>query len=90
MSSLNPIRCASTRTSAAGSRHKRIVLPKTSLVSSGVRFTIVNGLVTPSSKGVAAATILGDGRVALILDVDAVIAARTRDRFEPQPLAQAS
>ncbi|MBI1251530.1 MAG: chemotaxis protein CheA [Alphaproteobacteria bacterium] len=40
--------------------------------------------------GVAAATILGDGRVALILDVDAVIAARSRDRFEPQPLAQAS
>lgn len=37
---------------------------------------------------IAAATILGDGRVALILDVDAVIAQRVRDRFEP--LAQAS
>ncbi len=37
---------------------------------------------------IAAATILGDGRVALILDVDAVIAQRVRDRYEP--LAQAS
>lgn len=43
-------------TSAAGSRHKRIVLPKTSLVSSGVQFTIVNGLVTPSSKGITIIT----------------------------------
>lgn len=41
--------------------------------------------------GVAAATILGDGRVALILDVDAVIAARRR-AAAPRlpPLAQAS
>jgi two-component system chemotaxis sensor kinase CheA len=39
--------------------------------------------------GIAAATILGDGRVALILDVDAVIAAQ-RDRNESKPLALAS
>ena len=30
-------------------------------------------------EGIAAATILGDGRVALILDVDAVVASRRRD-----------
>ncbi len=30
--------------------------------------------------GIAAATILGDGRVALILDVDAVVEARARCR----------
>ena len=35
-------------------------------------------------EGIAAATILGDGRVALILDVDAVIANRRR---EPAPHA---
>jgi two-component system, chemotaxis family, sensor kinase CheA len=29
--------------------------------------------------GIAAATILGDGRVALILDVDAIVARRTPD-----------
>jgi two-component system chemotaxis sensor kinase CheA len=46
--------------------------------------------------GIAAATILGDGRVALILDVDAIIANRRRDgpppASEPTPilLAQAS
>ena len=39
---------------------------------------------------IAAATILGDGRVALILDVDVIIDARTNDRREPQLLAQAS
>jgi two-component system chemotaxis sensor kinase CheA len=42
--------------------------------------------------GVAAATILGDGRVALILDVDGLIAARRKAasaRFNPI-LAQAS
>lgn len=39
---------------------------------------------------IAAATILGDGRVALILDVDAVIALRFRDRTDALPLAQAS
>ena len=42
--------------------------------------------------GIAAATILGDGRVALILDVDAVIAMRGKApanhaSFEPLPLA---
>jgi two-component system chemotaxis sensor kinase CheA len=46
-------------------------------------------------EGIAAATILGDGRVALILDVDAIIANRRRDApptSEPPPilLAQAS
>ncbi len=39
---------------------------------------------------IAAATILGDGRVALILDVDVIIDARTNERREPQLLAQAS
>ncbi|HYD88806.1 MAG TPA: chemotaxis protein CheA [Vitreimonas sp.] len=38
---------------------------------------------------VAAATILGDGRVALILDIDALVDSRRADRFET-PLAQAS
>lgn len=38
---------------------------------------------------VAAATILGDGRVALILDVDTLVDSRRLDRFET-PLAQAS
>ncbi|WP_298697139.1 chemotaxis protein CheA [uncultured Brevundimonas sp.] len=43
-------------------------------------------------EGVAAATILGDGRVALILDVDGLIATRRRagSAPRPQPLAQAS
>ena len=44
-------------------------------------------------EGVAAATILGDGRVALILDVDAVIASRRRNttaRAEPAPLLKAA
>jgi two-component system chemotaxis sensor kinase CheA len=38
-------------------------------------------------EGIAAATILGDGRVALILDVDAVVAMRRRDPrpSEPRP-----
>ncbi len=39
--------------------------------------------------GIAAATILGDGRVALILDVDAAIALQTLPAF-PTPLALAS
>jgi two-component system chemotaxis sensor kinase CheA len=30
-------------------------------------------------EGIAAATILGDGRVALIVDVDGVVAMRRRD-----------
>lgn len=42
-------------------------------------------------EGVAAATILGDGRVALILDVDGLIAARRKPAASrPIPLAQAS
>ena len=40
--------------------------------------------------GIAAATILGDGRVALILDVDAVISRRRLSLTRPLPLAQAS
>jgi two-component system chemotaxis sensor kinase CheA len=40
--------------------------------------------------GVAAATILGDGRVALILDVDAIVERRKSARPEPAPLAKAS
>ncbi len=40
--------------------------------------------------GVAAATILGDGRVALILDVDTLVEKRLNDRRETQPLAKAS
>ena len=40
--------------------------------------------------GIAAATILGDGRVALILDVDAVISRRRLSLNRPIPLAQAS
>jgi two-component system chemotaxis sensor kinase CheA len=34
-------------------------------------------------EGIAAATILGDGRVALILDLDAVISLRTREQTKP-------
>ena len=41
-------------------------------------------------SGIAAATILGDGRVALILDVDAVIARRRQVTPRPQIYAQAS
>ena len=44
--------------------------------------------------GIAAATILGDGRVALILDIDAVVAARLRASLPSEPpihqLAKAS
>jgi two-component system chemotaxis sensor kinase CheA len=41
-------------------------------------------------EGIAAATILGDGRVALILDVDSVIEKLLNDRREAPPLAKAS
>lgn len=41
-------------------------------------------------EGVAAATILGDGRVALILDVDGLIASRKRTTARPLLQAQAS
>ncbi len=41
-------------------------------------------------EGVAAATILGDGRVALILDVDAVVEKVFSDRRDAAPLAKAS
>ena len=35
-------------------------------------------------ESIAAATILGDGRVALILDVDAVVATRRHDKPRPE------
>ncbi|WP_226638089.1 chemotaxis protein CheA [Brevundimonas poindexterae] len=41
-------------------------------------------------SGIAAATILGDGRVALILDVDGLVATRRPAVAPQQPLAQAS
>jgi len=41
-------------------------------------------------EAIAAATILGDGRVALILDIDAVIGARFLERADPILLAEAS
>ena len=41
--------------------------------------------------GIAAATILGDGRVAMILDVDALVGLRHHDRSPAElPLAKAS
>jgi len=40
--------------------------------------------------GIAAATILGDGRVALILDVDALVALRKRESRAPEPLVHAA
>jgi two-component system chemotaxis sensor kinase CheA len=40
--------------------------------------------------GVAAATILGDGRVALILDIEDVVERRANERFEPASWALAS
>jgi two-component system chemotaxis sensor kinase CheA len=40
--------------------------------------------------GIAAATILGDGRVAMILDVDALVSLRHHDRAAEIPLAKAS
>jgi two-component system chemotaxis sensor kinase CheA len=39
---------------------------------------------------IAAATILGDGRVALILDTDVIVDTRLNERFDSPPLAQAS
>ncbi len=41
-------------------------------------------------EGIAAATILGDGRVALILDVESIIEKRLNERRENAPLAKAS
>jgi two-component system chemotaxis sensor kinase CheA len=57
----------------------------------GQRQVVIKSLEANYARvdGIAAATILGDGRVALILDVDAIIAAQ-RDRAEPKPLALAS
>ena len=36
--------------------------------------------------GIAAATILGDGRVALILDVDAIVAAAVEPNIDPSEM----
>jgi two-component system chemotaxis sensor kinase CheA len=43
-----------------------------------------------SVVGIAAATILGDGRVALILDVDAVVAAQELESAMPMPAMAAA
>jgi len=58
----------------------------------GQRQVVIKSLASnyQSVDGVAAATILGDGRVALILDVDAIIERRTAMRPEPTLLAKAS
>jgi two-component system chemotaxis sensor kinase CheA len=40
--------------------------------------------------GIAAATILGDGRVALILDVDAVVAKSRNEQILAEPLLAAA
>ena len=40
--------------------------------------------------GLAGATILGNGRVALILDVDALTARRRPQAVLPQPMAEAA
>ena len=40
-------------TSASGSRHKRVTLAKTSLVTSGTVFRIINGVGTLTSQGIS-------------------------------------
>ena len=42
-----------------------------------------------SVDGVAAATILGDGRVALILDVDKILSGSARPAWRPDPRVEA-
>ncbi|MBX9706531.1 MAG: chemotaxis protein CheA [Caulobacteraceae bacterium] len=58
----------------------------------GQRQVVIKSLETNYGQvpGVGAATILGDGRVALILDVDAVIALRRANATHSIPLALAS
>ncbi len=58
----------------------------------GQRQVVIKSLETNYGHvpGVGAATILGDGRVALILDVDAVIGLRRANATQPLPLALAS
>jgi two-component system chemotaxis sensor kinase CheA len=58
----------------------------------GQRQVVIKSLETNYGQvpGVGAATILGDGRVALILDVDAVIGLRRANATQPIPLALAS
>lgn len=56
-------------TSAAGSRHKRLTLAATSLVTCGTRFSIINGVATLTSNGISiipSATILLNGSSALV------------------------
>jgi two-component system chemotaxis sensor kinase CheA len=53
----------------------------------GQRQVVIKSLETNYRpvEGIAAATILGDGRVALIVDVDAIVAMRRRDASRPEP-----
>jgi two-component system chemotaxis sensor kinase CheA len=57
----------------------------------GQRQVVIKSLETnyQSTDGVAAATILGDGRVALILDIDGLVAAHRRAPPRSEALAQA-
>ena len=52
----------------------------------GQRQVVIKSLETnyQQVEGVAAATILGDGRVALILDVDAIVALARRRPTRPE------
>jgi len=58
----------------------------------GQRQVVIKSLAAnyQSVDGVAAATILGDGRVALILDVDTIVELRTSNRPDSNLLAKAS
>lgn len=58
----------------------------------GQRQVVIKSLETNygSTDGVAAATILGDGRVALILDIDGLITAHRRATPRPEPLSTLS
>jgi two-component system chemotaxis sensor kinase CheA len=53
----------------------------------GQRQVVIKSLETnyQQVEGVAAATILGDGRVALILDVDAIVSSSRRKTARPEP-----
>jgi two-component system chemotaxis sensor kinase CheA len=55
------------------------------------RQVVIKSLETNYGRvpGVAAATILGDGRIALILDIDAVVALSGADSGFGEPLAAA-
>jgi two-component system chemotaxis sensor kinase CheA len=55
----------------------------------GQRQVVIKSLETnyKPTDGVAAATILGDGRVALILDIDGLVTAHRKGPQRPEPLA---